>query len=477
MLSSEKKRYLFEEMPVVRSVLKCAFPSVLSQLILVIYNLADTFFIAIASNDPFFVNQGLSNALISGVSICMPIFMLISAIANLFGVGAASVIARSLGKDKAERARNASRFAFYASLISFIVYCLIIFACINPLNNFLAGGDPQIIQYSKIYIMVTVVWFGLPTGLTTLFSHLFRAEGLTMQASIGIMIGGLLNVALDPLFMFVLFPIQDAAYAAALATGVSNVIGLIYFIIYRIYNNKKSLLSFKFKKKMFKDGLPGEIVVVGMPACLMTTCENLSYLILDSVIATVSTSAVINQAALAGLGASKKINMFAHSIARGMTQGVLPLIGYNKSSGRRIRMKKIVYSSMLITLGISLVCLILNTALATQLSSIFLHDSLALHYSRNYLIIFSIGVPFSAVAYSIISFFQAVGKGWRSLLLALLRKGVLDIPLMFILVRAITYVDGIGAIWATPIADIICCIVSLIFFFIYLKNHTKKDLI
>ncbi|MCQ2792034.1 MAG: hypothetical protein MJ208_00760 [Bacilli bacterium] len=474
MIDNARKKYIFEEMPVLKSIFRCAIPSICSQIILVIYNLADTFFIGLAAKDPFYTSQGLSNALIGGVSICMPIFMLISAIANLFGVGGASLIARSLGKGDTERAKRASRFAFYGALISFFIYCLLMLALIYPLTNFLSGNDGAVAQYARIYILITVVAFGIPTGLATLFSHLFRAEGLALQASIGIMIGGLLNVALDPLFMFVFFDIKDAALAAALATGVSNVCGLLFFIVYRL-KNKQSLLSFKFSKSMCHDGIPSEVLIVGLPACLMTFCENVSYLLLDSIIANVSTEVAVNQAALAGVGAAKKINMFAHSVARGMTQGVLPLIGYNKTAGKRIRMKKIVDYSMLITLGFAIVCLILNTTLAEPLSMIFLNESDAIYYSKEYLIVFAIGAPFSAIAYSIISFFQAVGHGKRSLLLALLRKGIVDIPLMFILVNSINYVIGIGAVWATPIADIVCCLVALILFWAYLKKHAQVD--
>ncbi|MCQ2795215.1 MAG: hypothetical protein MJ214_03315 [Bacilli bacterium] len=474
MIDNARKRYIFEEMPVLKSIFRCAIPSICSQIILVIYNLADTFFIGLAAKDSFYTSQGLSNALIGGVSICMPIFMLISAIANLFGVGGASLIARSLGKGDKDKAINASRFAFYGSLVFLLIYSLLILATLYPLTNFLSGDIEEVAQYSRIYILITVVAFGIPTGLATLFSHLFRAEGSATHASLGIMIGGLLNVALDPLFMFVFFDIKDAALAAALATGVSNVCGLLYFIFYRL-RNKQSLLSVKFGTGMFKDKVPGEVLIIGLPACLMTFCENISYLLLDSIIANVSTDVVVNQAALAGVGASKKINMFAHSVARGMTQGVLPLIGYNKTSGRRIRMKKIVNSSMLITLGFAIICLILNTTLAEPLSMIFLNEKDAIYYSKEYLIVFAIGAPFSAIAYSIISFFQAVGHGKRSLLLALLRKGIIDIPLMFILVSSITYIVGIGAVWATPIADIVCCLVSLILFWTYLKNHARNN--
>ena len=205
----------------------------------------------------------------------------------------------------------------------------------------------------------------------------------------------------------------------------------------------------------------------------MTLCENISYMVLDFLIGSFAAEETIRRAALAGVSAAKKVNMFAHSIARGMTQGVLPLIGYNKSSGKRQRMKKIVFTSMGITTGVAVICMLINIFLAQPLSSIFLHEQTALEFSGLYLIIFSIGAPFSAVAYSVISFFQAVGKAWRSLILALLRKGILDIPLMFIIPLIYNNGKGTGIVMATPIADIICCIVAVILFAYYLKKHGK----
>ena len=466
--ANPKQVYIFEKAPYLKAILTLALPSILAQLILVIYNMADTFFIGQASTANFYVDNGLQNALVAGVTICMPLYMILSAISNLFGIGASSVMSRSMGKLDYERARNASRFAFWGCLATSIIYCSLVFIFTTPLASFLSGGNPEVMQFAETYIRITIVFCGVPTTLNTLLSHLFRAEGKSAHAMFGIMIGGLLNIILDPLFMFVIFPIEKAAMGAALATGISNIVALIYFGICYIVMNKKLVISFKFKRKMFYNGVPKECLIIGLPAFLMTLCENVSYMILDNLMGTVSTDIVITKATLAGVGAAKKINMFAHSTVRGMTQGVLPLIGYNKTSGNRHRMRRIVYISGGISVGIASICLIINLFLAPQLSSIFLHETESLKYSAAFLKVFSIGAPFSAIAYTIISFFQAVGKAWRSLILALLRKGILDIPLMYILNN---FIPIYGIVWATPIADIICAIVAILLFIIYIHNH------
>ena len=337
-----KKKDLFEKQPILKAIFSLAIPSIIGQLILVIYNMTDTFFIGQAST---MIGSSLSSELVAGVTICMPVYMILSAISNLFGIGGASVISRSLGKGNAWRAKESSRFAFYSCLITTIVYCLLILLISQPLAVFLSGNAPETAKFARQYILYCVVIFGIPTALNTLFSHLLRAQGKSLHASIGIALGGILNCALDPLFMFVILPLEKAAIAAAVATGVGNTIALIYYLVYFIVGRKKLVISLKFSKKIFTEGIPGEVVKVGTPACLMTLCENISYMVLDNLVGTVITAKAITEeslqqsaAALAGVGVAKKINMLAHSIVRGMTQGVLPLIGYNKSSGNRKRM-------------------------------------------------------------------------------------------------------------------------------------------
>lgn len=471
-----KKKDLFENQPILKAILNLAIPSIIGQLILVIYNMTDTFFIGLAANN--MADKELGNALVAGVTICMPVYMILSAISNLFGIGASSVISRSLGKNNAWRAKNASRFAFYACLITTLIYCLLIFAFNVPLSNLLSGNkSPETSNYAKSYILYCVIIFGIPTAINTLFSHLLRAQGKSKHASIGIVIGGLLNCALDPLFMFVLMP-ANPEIAAALATGVSNTIALIYYIILMMTKKKELVISIKFSKKMFTENIPSEVIKVGIPACLMTLFENISYMILDALIGSVILLKAESDAALAGIGVAKKINMFAHCAVRGMTQGVLPIIGYNKASGNRKRMAKIVCASGAISIGIAAISMIISLIWAEQLSSIFVHEENSIMRSAEFLRILCIGAPFSAVAYTIISFFQAVGKPWRSLILALLRKGILDIPLMFIFF-ALAKSNGNPTgpeliIWATPITDIVCSVVAIIIFLNYLKYNGKN---
>ena len=455
MSTRTKEKDIFENKPVLNAILDLAIPSVLGQVILVIYNMADT----------FFVSQTNNNAMITAVAVCMPAYMFLSAISNLFGVGGASVISRSLGEKRDSRAKAASGFSIWGCFAVTLLYSLGALLFLDVFVDLLGGKNAEVHEYACSYMIVTIVIGGVFTAMNTLLSHLIRAEGRSFQASFGIALGGILNVLLDPLFMFVILKPGNEALGAALATTISNVIALLYFIFIIIKNRNVLVLSAKPTPDSFKEQIPKDIIFTGIPACLMTLCENISYAILDNLMF------AAGLAAQTGIGVAKKVNMLAHCVVRGMAQGVLPLIGYNYASGNRKRMKSVVYMSGAMSVGVSLICTAVALIFSDSLIGIFLKEAgEARQFGDTFLRILCIGAPFSACAYTIISFFQATGCGVRSLILALMRKGVLDIPMMFVLnVVYRTY----GIVWATPIADMLCCVAALILFLSFIKKHGK----
>jgi len=460
------KRDLFENTPIFEAVMKLAVPTVMGQIILVVYNMADTFFIGLTDN----------TAKITAVTICMPAFMFLSAVANLFGVGGSSVISRALGKSNTDRARYTSAFSFWGCLFSTAFYSLAVYLFMHPFLNFLGGRNGSVHNFAGQYLLITVVAGGVFTSMNNLMSHLVRSEGRSLHASIGVSLGGVLNIALDPLFMFVILPEGNEVVGAALATAVSNVISCAYFLFYITSSQKKrkTIVSFRLTKHSFEWEIPSKVLGAGLPAAVMTFAENISYAILDNLLS------AYGLAVQAGVGVAKKVNMLSHSIVRGITQGALPLLGYNYSAGKRLKTKQTIRVVALFAVGCGLVCMALMFIFARPLVGLFLDASAgedtraALDYGVRFLRIFCLGGPFSALAYTIISFFQAVGHGFSSLILALLRKGILDIPLMFVL-RAVAESPMCGIVSATPAADIICCIVSVVMLFSFVGKHLKKD--
>lgn len=447
---SDQQKALFREMPVGRAVATLALPTVISQIILVVYNVADT----------YFVGQRGDASMVAAVTLCMPAFMFLTALANLFGVGGASLISRALGAGERERARAAGAFAFWGCLAGAALYSLATL-CFGETYSRLLGADDQTLDYVRQYLFFVVTAGGIPAAMNSVLAHLVRSEGRAGEASFGMSLGGILNIALDPACIFLVFPRGCEVMAVAVATLTSNLIASAYFLWVLKNRREGSLLSLRPSRAMLGAGIPREVLTVGLPACLMTFLENLSYVILDNLMAGVGA------AALAGIGIAKKLNMLAHSIVRGMSQGTMPLIGYNYASGNHRRMKR----SILVT-GASSVCFALLCTggallFGRQMTELFIHDPETTRYGATFLHILSLGAPLSACAYTFITFFEATGHKDRALLLAVLRKGALDIPLMFALQRLLPVY---GIVWATPIADGAACAVSLVLFVRFMRQ-------
>ena len=451
-MNAAQKHDLFESSNVTEAIVRMALPTVVGQIILVIYNMADTFFVGLTGND----------AMLTAVTVCMPAFMFLSAISNLFGVGGASVIARSLGKRDPERARAASGFAFWGCLGAAALYSLLAWVFRHGFVDLLGGVNPEAHAVAVESLFYTVICGGAVTAVGVLFSHLIRAEGRAIHASIGIALGGVCNILLDPLFMFRLLPPGREAAGAAMATCLSNCISLLYFLLVLLYNQKHSTLGFRPSRKCLAGAIPEEVFAAGIPACVMTLFENVSYAVLDKLM---SFNGIQMQA---GLGVAKKVNMLAHCVVRGIAQGSLPVIAYNYAAGRCDRMRAALRVSHNIAVGIAALCMLISLLFARPLIGIFIHNgSRSLDAGAAFLRILCVGGPFSASAYTYISFFQAVGEGWKSFLLAILRKGVVDIPLMFLLGSLIAVY---GVVAATPLADLFCCLTAHVIFTAYLRK-------
>ena len=457
-MNAARENALFEHSNVTQAILRMAVPTVIGQIILVIYNMADTFFIAQTGND----------AMITAVTICMPAFMFLSAISNLFGVGGASVIARLLGLRAGHKVSLASGFAFWGCLLTAALYSLLAWLGRDVFIDLLGGTNPEAHRAAADYLFYTVICGGAVTATGVLLSHLIRAEGRALHASIGIALGGVLNIVLDPLFIFVLLPPGKEAMGAAVATTLSNLISLLYFVVILLYNKKNSFLSFRPTREFLGQRIPASVFAAGIPACVMTLFENISYAVLDKLM---SFNGIEMQA---GIGVAKKVNMLAHCTVRGIAQGSLPMIGYNFAAGKFTRMRSAIRVSHNLAVVTASVCMAASLLWARPLIGIFIRNgSASLDFGTMFLRVLCVGGPFSASAYTYISFFQATGEGGKSFLLALLRKGIVDIPLMFLLRRLLPVV---GIVMATPLADALCCIVANFLFAAYMR-HLKDSVL
>lgn len=443
--------YLFCEMPVRRAVLTLAVPTVISQIITVIYNMADTFFIG-QLNDP---NQ------VAAATVAMPAFAALTAISNLFGIGGASKIARCLGKKDNETAKKTAAFSIWTAFGIALLYGIAIFLA-KPWILPVLGTNTGTYDFCSQYVFWTITIGAIPTVLNAGLAHLIRAEGYAKQAGFGIAFGGILNIVLDPIFIFV-FRMEIAG--AAIATMLSNTTAMIYFLLFLYRIRKKTVITLNPKYYYIADGIPSDVIVGGLPGFIMMMLGCLSNSVLNRIITSYSNEA------MAGMGIAKKIDMIAFSVAQGMTQGVLPLIAYNYASGNRKRMGRSIQVTLVYTLIIACSATLTLFLFASPITRCFINNDATVSYGKDFLKVICFTCPSTAVNFMIITVFQATKQKVQPLILSLLRKGSLDIPLMI----ALHYFIGINGIaWATPLSDWLALVVSLILFVPYINKIRNR---
>ena len=447
----DDNKELFETAPVPKAVIALVVPTVISQLITVIYNMADTFFIG-QIGDP---DQ------VAAVAICMPIFILLTGMANLFGIGGAGLISRCLGGGERAKAKNVSAFCVWTAGGLAFVYGLAIYAG-QALLLPAIGADGDTYGFCCRYAFWAITVGAVPTVLNAVFAHLVRAEGYSKQASFGMAMGGVLNMILDPVFIS-LFGLEIAG--AAIATMLSNGIAAGYFVVLILRRGQSTVLTLHPRHYTLRMRIPAEVLLTGLPSFTMNITGVVSNVCINRLMASYCNEAV------AGIGIAKKVDMLSYSVATGMSQGVIPLIGYNYSAKNYRRMMAAVKTAFAYSIGVATVSTVFLLTCARPIVRAFIDDPLTVEYGQRFQRIICLTGPCIAVAMIIITMFQSVGKKAAPLVLSLLRKGGLDIPAMFVMDRLVG-VNGIA--WATPIADFLAMLAAICVFIPFWKNLKRE---
>lgn len=424
---------IFESAPIPVAVMTLAVPTIITQLINIIYNFADT----------WYVGRTGSAAMVAALSVCMPVFVLLAAIANLFGIGGASVISRALGRKDLSYARKTFAFCFYAGIAASVAFGLLIALFRSRLIPVI-GGDDASYQYIYDYMFWTMIIGAIPTVGNVLCGHLVRSVGAAKEAGFGMSMGGVLNIILDPLFMFVILPPGNEVTGAAIATCLSNTAALFYFLVYLYRHRNHPVLSLSVSDFTVGEQIPANVVSIGIPAALATSMAMLSNIAANALVSEYGSSAV------AGMGVAKKINMLAFNTTMGLTQGVLPLLGYNFGARNFNRLKKSIAFTGVVGLVFNLACTLAFRTFAPVLVSFFIAEEASVSFGSSFLRVIALATPLASISYLTNTLFQATGRRLSSFFLSILRKGCMDIPLMF-LFKSMFGMYGI--VWATPTAE------------------------
>lgn len=414
-MNDTSKTEIFEEMPVPRAVVKLAVPTTISCLVMVLYNLADTYFVGML-NDP------VQNA---AVTLAAPVLLAFNAVNNLFGVGSSSMMSRALGRKDEETVYKSSAFGFYSALFSGIMFALACTVFKTPLLALL-GTDAENLSDTAAYMFWTVTCGAVPAILNVVMGYLVRAEGSALHASIGTMSGCILNIILDPVFILP-WGLNMGAAGAGCATFVSNCTACAYFFVLLYVKRRRTYVCINPKYFGVDKAIVLGVCGVGIPASIQNLLNVTGMTVLNNFTAEFASDAV------AAMGISQKLNMIPMYIAMGLSQGIMPLVSYNYAAENYERMKKtLVFAAKLTVgfLGVTSVCYYLG---AEGLVALFMKNDVIIGYGSRFLRGLCLATPFLATDFLAVGVFQACGMGKKSLIFAVMRKIVLEIPALYIL--------------------------------------------
>ena len=414
-MEDQKKIALFEQTPVPRAVAQLAVPTIISSLVMVIYNLADTYFVGML-NDP------VENA---AVTLAAPVLLAFNAVNNLFGVGSSSMMSRALGRKDFDTVRKSSAFGFYCSLLCGVLFAVLCTVFKQTLLGIL-GADARTIEATSAYMKWTVSWGAAPAILNVVLAYLVRAEGSALHASIGTMSGCLLNIVLDPIFILP-WGLDLGAAGAGLATFLSNCVACAYFLILLAVKKGNTYVCIHPKEISLSGKIVAGVCGVGVPACIQNLLNVTGMTILNNFTSSFGADAV------AAMGISQKINMVPMYVAMGISQGIMPLISYNYSSGNHKRMKDTLGFSLKIAVGFLTAMGVVYYIGAGSLIAAFMKNEIIIGYGTRLLRGMCLSLPFLCIDFQAVGVFQATGMGKKALVFAVMRKIILEIPALYIL--------------------------------------------
>jgi multidrug efflux pump len=434
----DKKTEIFESMPVPKALMALAIPTVLGQLVTMVYSLTDAFFIGRTGN-PYMV---------ASVALCFSLQVVMVSLSNLFGIGGGSLISRMLGAKRPEDAKHVSSFSFWAGIFCTFIVSMLLFSMLNKVL-LACGATANTVGYAHSFAFWVVVVGGVPTAAGFLIGNFLRSEGYAKEASYGIMGGSILNCILEPIFIFVL---KLNVTGAGMATMIASFCSMCYFFVVLAKLGDRSVLSVspKYIKLPWED--IKKILAIGFPAALQTLLAALSTSIINHL------ASGYGDIPVASIGINKRIDMVPLSIGNGLSQGMLPLMAYSYAAKDYKRMNEISRAGRIAVLAISVFFVAIYQLIPEQIIGIFITNKETIKQGAILLRIACTVVPFMQMNALLITTFQAMGKGTQSLILSSCRQGIIAIPLLFLM----NHLIGLhGLLWTQTISDIITLCISM----------------
>ena len=427
---------LFARAPIPRAYFKMALPVVLSMLVSLVYNMVDTWFIA----------QTQNTALVAGVSLCAPMFTLMVAMGDIFGLGGSSLISRLLGQGEEKRVRHVSAFCSYGAIVWGVLVGALMLIFRQPILHLLGASSDTMDSATDYFCYLAL---GAPAIIFTLVpSNILRTEGMAVASMVGSITGAVVNIILDPIFIFGL---NMGAGGAALATVLSNVVSAVLFIV--LLAAKSQRLSMRLRDCSVQGTELREILVIGVPASITNLMQSFAMTLTNRFLLPYGTENV------AALGIALKVNMIVMLIMVGFAFGAQPLLGYNYGANNRERLRGILKFDVLVQLVFSVVMTVVFLISAPQIIRIFMSDSGVIQAGSRILRCMVITMPLMGIILVCTTLFQSAGKAMPAFLLSISRQGVALLLCMVVLSAVFGFY---GVILAQAAADVVSVILALV---------------
>lgn len=438
---------LFENTSIKSAYFILALPVVMSMAVTIIYNMVDTFFIAKTGNPN----------LVAGVSQGAPIFTLMIAIGDIFGLGGSSVISRLFGKRRDKTARYVSGYCFYASITCGLVVTALMFIFQTPVLRML-GASPATWKYAREYYLViaggaTFIIFGLSPN------NILRTEGLATQAMIASITGTGINVVLNPIFIFTC---GLGAAGSALATVVSNVIADVLMVYYLRTKSKKLTTSIHETKISGK--LQREIYAIGVPASVTNIMVTFATALTNRYLIAYGANSV------AAMGIAMKVNTVIVMVMVGFAFGAQPLIGYTYGARDERRFRETLRFDLSVVAGLALVLTVLMMVFAPQIIRLFMRDPEIVREGTGMLRWLASSTTIAGIIMVLTTTFQSMGKATPAFWLSFSRQGLSFLIAIVVLSHFFGYT---GVLAAQTCADVLTLVLAAFLYHKY-RPHFKK---
>ena len=426
---------LFENTSIKKAYFTLVLPVVLSMTVTLIYNMVDTFFVAKTQNPD----------LVAGVSQGAPLFTMMIALGDIFGLGGSSVISRLFGEHQDRTGRFVSGYCFYSSILCGIFITIIMLVFQTPFLHLL-GASPSTWKYAREYYLVmawgaTFVIFGLtPTNI-------LRTEGLAVQSMIASMTGTGINIILNPIFIFTC---GWGAAGSALATVTSTVISDIIMIYYTHYRSKK--LTTSIKETKISRRLQWEIYAIGIPASITNLMATFATALTNRYLIAYGAPSV------AAMGIALKISLVTNMIVAGLAFGAQPLIGYNYGAKDQRRFQETIRFDLLVVAGFAFIATIALIIFAPVLIRLFMNDPVVIREGTSMIRWLSSSATLAGVILVFTTMFQSMGKASPAFWLSFCRQGLIFAVVIIVLHALFGYT---GILAAQPAADLLTFTLAL----------------